>query len=103
LILDRLAGKAADPQVHWIEPEQIVRESSGAGAGRGVGRSIAKELMRRRVQHAQPLLRETDLKVHAVAQESGFGSMLHLVRGFRRTTGMKCGEYRRLARSVPPA
>jgi DNA-binding LacI/PurR family transcriptional regulator len=32
LILDRLAGKAIEaPKVHWIEPELIVRESSGGG------------------------------------------------------------------------
>jgi len=49
-----------------------------------VGMTIAEYKNRLRVALAQQLLRETDLNIEAVAEESGFGSSRHLRRAWRK-------------------
>jgi LacI family transcriptional regulator len=63
---------------------------------RHIGRSVADEITRLRVEHAKRLLSETSEKQHHIAVESGFRNDARLVLVFTRVTGMTPGEYRRI-------
>lgn len=63
---------------------------------RHIGRSVADEITRLRVEHAKRLLAETSEKQHQVAVQSGFRNDARLVLVFTRVTGMTPGEYRRI-------
>jgi LacI family transcriptional regulator len=63
---------------------------------RHIGRSVADEITRLRVEHAKRLLAETPEKQHQVAVQSGFRNDARLVLVFTRVTGMTPGEYRRI-------
>jgi LacI family transcriptional regulator len=52
-----------------------------------VGRTMAGEIARRRVEHACKLLTETDMKIQQVAWESGFSSADRMARVFKRLLG----------------
>lgn len=62
---------------------------------RYIGRSVADEVTRLRINHAKRLLAETDAKHQQIAMESGFRSEARLGLVFRRETGMTPGDYRR--------
>lgn len=59
-----------------------------------VGHSMAEELMRRRIEHAQRLLCDPDLKMIEVARRSGFGSADRMGRVFARELGITPSDYR---------
>jgi LacI family transcriptional regulator len=61
-----------------------------------IGRSVADEVTRLRVEHAKRLLAETSEKQSQVAVQSGFRNDARLVLVFTRLTGMTPGEYRRI-------
>lgn len=61
---------------------------------RYIGRSVADEVTRLRINHAKRLLSESDAKHQQIAGESGFRSEARLGVVFRRETGMTPGEYR---------
>jgi LacI family transcriptional regulator len=63
---------------------------------RHLGRSVADEITRLRVEQAKRLLAETAEKQSQVAIQSGFRSDARLVLVFTRVTGMTPGEYRRI-------
>jgi LacI family transcriptional regulator len=63
---------------------------------RYIGRSVADEITRLRVEHAKRLLAETSEKQQQIALQSGFRSDARLVLVFTRVTGMTPGEYRRI-------
>lgn len=63
---------------------------------RVIGRSVADEVTRLRVEHAKRLLAETAEKQAHVAAQCGFRTDARLVLVFTRVTGMTPGEYRRL-------
>ena len=63
---------------------------------RYIGRSVADEITRLRVEHAKRLLAETSEKQYQVAVQSGFRNDVRLVLVFTRVTGMTPGEYRRI-------
>lgn len=63
---------------------------------RHIGRSVADEITRLRVEHAKRLLAETSEKQHQIALKCGFRSDARLVMVFSRVTGMTPGEYRRI-------
>ena len=63
---------------------------------RHIGRSVADEITRLRVEHAKRLLAETAEKQHQIAVQSGFRNDARLVLVFTRVTGMTPGEYRRV-------
>ena len=63
---------------------------------RVIGRSVADEVTRLRVEHAKRLLTETSEKQAQVALQCGFRNDARLVLVFTRVTGMTPGEYRRL-------
>lgn len=63
-----------------------------------LGRSPADELLRVRLEAAKRLLAETDLKLSAVAQRSGFRHAQRLCERFRAAFGETAGGYRERAR-----
>ncbi len=76
---------------HFREPLQLAQLARRAGMSerafevefkRQVGRNAREELLRARLGCAARLLRDTDLKLEAIAVESGFGSAAHLCRCF---------------------
>ncbi len=61
---------------------------------RYVGHSMAEELERRRVEHAQRLLASSDLKMTEVARRSGFGSADRMGRVFMRKLNTTPSDFR---------
>jgi LacI family transcriptional regulator len=61
---------------------------------RRVGHSAREELHRVRLACAERLLRETDLKLEAIAAQSGFGSSAQLCRFFARDRGASPNAWR---------
>ncbi|MGA0846507.1 MAG: helix-turn-helix domain-containing protein, partial [Luteolibacter sp.] len=59
-----------------------------------IGRSVADEVTRLRINHAKCLLAETESKHHQIASECGFQSEARLGVVFRRETGMTPGQFR---------
>jgi AraC-like DNA-binding protein len=53
-----------------------------------VGQPPHRYLLRRRVQHVEQMLRETQLPLSEIALAAGFSDQSHLARHFRRLTGM---------------
>lgn len=53
-----------------------------------VGLPPHRYLLRRRVQHVEQMLRETQLPLSQIALAAGFSDQSHLARHFRRLTGM---------------
>jgi len=62
---------------------------------RSIGRSVADELTRLRVENAKRQLAETDAKLSHISRDSGFSSEARLVIVFAKSTGMTPAEYRR--------
>ena len=60
-----------------------------------VGIPPHRYLLRRRVQHVEQMLRETQLPLAQIAQAAGFADQSHLARHFRRLTGMSPSLARR--------
>jgi LacI family transcriptional regulator len=60
-----------------------------------LGRSIHEEVIRRRVETARRLLRDTVFTVAAVAAETGFGNVQRFYAAFRKVQGTTPGAYRR--------
>jgi len=60
-----------------------------------LGRGIHEEVVRRRVETARRLLRETNLTVASVAGETGFASAQRFYAAFGRVQGTTPGAYRR--------
>jgi AraC-like DNA-binding protein len=61
---------------------------------RVTGTSFLGYVVARRLEHARRLLRATDLTVERVAACSGFGSVQHFLRTFRRHDSCSPAEYR---------
>ena len=59
-----------------------------------IGRSIAAEINRKRVEAAEVLLTETRKKIRLVAEESGFSSTVHLIRVFGKKNACTPTEFR---------
>lgn len=65
-----------------------------------LGTTFYDYVNRRRTEHAKTLLRETDMKIEAVGDESGFNSVMSFRRAFTAYEGMTPGEYRERARGA---
>jgi AraC-like DNA-binding protein len=59
------------------------------------GTSFLSYLRNARVEHAKKLLRTTSLPTAQIALSCGFQSPHHLIRSFKKVTGLTPGEYRR--------
>ncbi|MGO9199181.1 MAG: helix-turn-helix domain-containing protein [Limisphaerales bacterium] len=62
--------------------------------------SVVEFILRRRISHARDRLRSTDRTCAEIAFESGFGSVQHFNRIFRRIEGVSPREWRRQALSA---
>lgn len=67
---------------------------------KAVGRTLTEELLRLRVEYAGRLLRETDMKVAAVAMESGFGDHTAMHRAFKQIHDASPGKYRETSKKT---
>lgn len=63
-----------------------------------MGHSMAQEIARRRLEHAARLLERTNLKPAVIAQQSGFSTLDHMGKVFRRVLGTTPVAHRRIAR-----
>jgi LacI family transcriptional regulator len=73
----------------------VSRSTLERGVRRLLGRSPHDELVRLRLDRAQRLLRETDLKLSVVAQRAGFRHPQRFSAVFKETFGRTPGKYRR--------
>ncbi|MCM8821608.1 MAG: AraC family transcriptional regulator [Candidatus Omnitrophica bacterium] len=60
------------------------------------GVSFKTYLIRRRVEEAKKLLKETDLKVSGISGRSGFSDISSFVKSFKRITGASPASYRKI-------
>jgi len=61
---------------------------------RVVGRSIAKEITRCRIDKAKHLLSGSDLSINAISGECGFSGVVSFCRAFNREVGITASTYR---------
>jgi transcriptional regulator GlxA family with amidase domain len=64
--------------------------------------SPALYINRKRIERAQKLLCETDLKLEALAQELGFTDAFHLSKTFKKFTGVSPSEFRKRKANLIP-
>ncbi|MEN6495231.1 MAG: DNA-binding transcriptional regulator [Thermoguttaceae bacterium] len=62
---------------------------------RAIDRSIHTEILRVRLEKAQRLLGETDLKLQTIAERCGFKRAAYLSAVFQEKLGLRPGDYRR--------
>jgi AraC family transcriptional regulator len=90
LPVDRLAREAG---VHRVHLSRAFRSHFGC--------PISAYVLRRRLDHAWTLLRDSDRGLAAISDEAGFSDQSHLTRAFSRTFAAPPGAYRRLAPARP--
>ena len=59
-----------------------------------LGRTPGQELQRVRIEHAKKLLSESNLKIEALAEMSGYQSANSFCIAFKRVTGMSAKQFR---------
>ncbi len=64
--------------------------------GRAVGRSIHREIRRRRVELIEQLLIETSMPIAEIISRYNFSDAEHIARYFRKEKGIGLREFRRL-------
>jgi len=74
-------------------------------ANRELGRSMLDEISRQRMSAAKRLMADTDLKLSAVAHETGFCNASYFCKTFRETEGVSPHRWRSAAKkgSIPAA
>lgn len=83
-----------------VRVSEVVRAAGVARSGlqrrflRALGRGLLAELQRVRLLRAQALLAHTDLKLEAVAEQSGFPSVQRLSAYFQSELGLAPGAWR---------
>jgi len=89
---------------HYLSPVTLREIADAAGLSpnylsaqfvRVVGCGFIDYLTQLRLQHACTLLAETDMSVTEIAYDSGFGSLSHFIRTFRRQKHVTPSAYRR--------
>ncbi len=65
---------------------------------KALGHGVAQEIRRTQMARAKRLLAETDLKVSAIAQQSGFYDARHMALVFRKELGMSASAFRQRMR-----
>ena len=68
---------------------------------RHVGQSFFDILGCMRIQRAKDLLRDSSLKIYAVAEQVGYSDVAHFSMSFKRLEGMTPGEYRDSLAAAP--
>jgi len=61
-----------------------------------LGRSIMKEVMRRRIEHIAYLLLESDMSIDQITAASTFDSVSHLIRTFKKYKGVPPSAFRKI-------
>ena len=61
---------------------------------RHTGQSFLDLLSTMRIERAKMLLADPSMRVHAVAEQTGFADVAHFSKSFKRITGQTPGEYR---------
>jgi LacI family transcriptional regulator len=88
---------------HYDEPINVEMIIALTGMSRSVvyhefdqaiGRSIAKEITRCRIEKAKRLLRTTDLSINEIAPACGFAGVVSFCRAFNREEGLTASAYR---------
>jgi LacI family transcriptional regulator len=64
-----------------------------------LGRTPKAEIMRVQIEHAKRLMVQTDQTTVSIARKSGFSSLGHFTKAFRRIVGVKSQAYRKKQRS----
>ena len=64
-----------------------------------LGRGIHEEIIRRRIDEARRLLRDTTFTISAVAEETGFANAQRFYAAFRKVMAVTPGSYRQSYRS----
>lgn len=90
-----LQSAAAVARALGLSTQELERRMLGA-----LGRGVAGELRRRRVERAKELLRATDVSLGQVGRECGFRSAASFARDFRQETGVTPSGYRAKAREA---
>lgn len=66
------------------------------------GSNLADDITRQRIEYAERLLRDTEIKIHQIAKESGYDSAAYFTRVFKKQKGVTPNEYRaRFAPNLP--
>lgn len=103
---DGIRGSILHIRGHYAEPMRLADLARLAGMSERlfrdefkecVGHGPKEEILRVRIEAACRLLRDTDLKLEAVALESGFGSAKKLCEAFARHRGTSPGRWREQA------
>ncbi len=68
---------------------------------REMGVSPHRHLLRRRIERAKELLRDSDIKITRMALDLGFSSSQHFAKTFRQHEHCSAADYRRRARHRP--
>ena len=84
-------------QVHDVaEAASMSRRGLERLFRRIIGCSVSDEIRRYRVEHICQMLTDENLNISEIALESGFPSVDHISRYFRRHKGMSPSAYRKL-------
>ncbi len=59
-----------------------------------LGRTVAAEIRRLRIERAKRQLAGTEILIKSIARDAGFGDTKRMIQTFRREVGMTPGEYR---------
>ena len=62
---------------------------------RDVGRSVYSEICRLRAERVKRILIDSDATLEQIAIDNGFTDLSHLVKSFRKATGVTPGEFRK--------
>ncbi len=93
LIHGRIASGIATPEL--MEAIPLSRRSLEIRFRRETGKTLHRAIVDARLGRACDLLRDTDAKIAAVAQDSGFQSIQRFFEVFKARFGLTPGEYRR--------
>ena len=101
-LIDRAYGDPLDipalASVAFASPKHFIRSFRGA-----FGETPHQYLLRRRIERAKELLRETDASVTEISLEVGFRSLGSFSTAFRALVGEPPSRYRAAWQERPPA
>lgn len=66
------------------------------------GSPPSKYIMRKRIEQAQLVLRQSDVKLEILAGQLGFGDAFHFSKAFKRITGISPSNYREMRSEETP-